>query len=97
MPTINKGDPYNLEAEMKVLGCGYLSGVALDKICDERINLTEKEIRLCILARLNFIPTEMAALLDLSKQRITNIRTSANRKLFNEEGSRTFEANIHNL
>jgi len=87
------------ELEWKDLNCFVLNRMSdfLDKICDERINLTEKEIRICILARLHFIPTEMAALLDLSKQRITNIRTSANRKLFNEEGSRSFEANIHNI
>lgn len=30
-----KGDPKNLEAEMAVLGCGFLSDVALQKMCEE--------------------------------------------------------------
>ena len=32
---VTKVEPKNLEAEMQVLGCGYLSKVALDKMCDE--------------------------------------------------------------
>ena len=36
---MNNQDPKNLEAEMNVLGCAYLSQNALDKICDD---LTEE-------------------------------------------------------
>ena len=32
---MNNQDPKNLEAEMNVLGCAYLSQSALDKICDD--------------------------------------------------------------
>ncbi len=59
--------------------------------------LTEKEFKVCVLTRLNFIPTEIAALLDLTKQRISNIRAKNNEKLFSEVGSKGFDANIHNL
>ena len=69
----------------------------LDKICDEKLNLTEKEIRICILSRLQFIPSEMAVLLDLSKQRITNIKANANKKLFYMTGAQSFDSNIKKL
>ena len=69
----------------------------IDKICNENLKLTEKELRVCILTRLLFIPSEIAVLLGLSKQRITNIRAFANKKLFNKEGSRNFDTNIQNL
>ena len=36
---MNNQEPRNLEAEMNVLGCAYLSQSALDKICDD---LTEE-------------------------------------------------------
>ena len=69
----------------------------VNKICDESLNLTDKELRVCILTRLQFIPTELIALFDLSKQRISNLRASANRKLFNNEDTYTFDNNIHKL
>jgi len=69
----------------------------INVICDESVQLTDKEIKVCILTRLHFIPTEMVALLDLTKQRITNIRANANRKLFNKEGAGSFDINIHNI
>ena len=46
---------------------------------------------------LNFIPSELTVLLNLSKQRVTNIRTHLNQKLFGESGSRTFDSNLHKL
>ncbi len=69
----------------------------LDKVCDEDINLTEKEIRVSILTRLQFIPSEMAVLLNLSKQRITNIKANANKKRFNKAGAQTFDTNINSF
>ena len=69
----------------------------INAICEESANLTDKELKICLLTRLHFIPTEMAALLDLTKQRISNIRAKANSKLFNDEGANSFDANIHQL
>jgi tetratricopeptide (TPR) repeat protein len=60
-------------------------------------DLTEKEYKVCVLLRLNFIPSELAVLLSLTKQRITNIRCSINKKLFNQEGARTVDANLRQL
>ena len=61
------------------------------------LELTDQEILVCILTRLQFIPTEQAALLDVSKQRITNLRSSINQKLFDEKSSKTLEKNILSL
>jgi hypothetical protein len=66
-------------------------------ICAESANLTDKELKVCMLTRLHFAPTEVAALLDLTKQRISNIRANANRKLFNDGSAISFDANIHRL
>lgn len=60
-------------------------------------HLTEKEINVCILIKLRFIPTEVATLLDLTKQRISNIRRSINHKLFHEEVAKTLDSNIRRL
>lgn len=59
--------------------------------------LTYQEILICMLTRLSFIPTEIAALLGVSKQRITNIRAHINTLLFNEKSSKTFDTNIMKL
>lgn len=75
----------------------YNLGTFLDRICDEKANLTENEIRVCILSRLQFISSEMAVLLGLSKQRITNIKANANKKLFNRAGAQTLDTNINKL
>lgn len=61
------------------------------------IGLTDQEILVCLLIRLQFIPTELAALLDVSKQRITNLRSSINMKLFGEKSSKTLETNLTSL
>lgn len=60
-------------------------------------HLTEKEINVCILIKLRFIPTEIATLLDLTKQRISNMRRSINHKLFREEVAKTLDSNIRRL
>ena len=59
--------------------------------------LTDQEWKVCLLVKLNFIPSELTVLLNLSKQRVTNIRTRLNQKLFGESRSRTFDSNLHKL
>ena len=61
------------------------------------LGLTNQEILISILVRLQFIPSEQAALLDVSKQRITNLRSSINQKLFGTKGSKNLEENITTL
>ena len=60
-------------------------------------HLTEKEVNICILIKLRFIPTEIATLLDLTKQRVSNMRRSINHKLFREEVAKTLDSNIRRL
>ena len=64
---------------------------------DNRSRLTDKEFRVCMLSRLNFIPSEMSTLLDLSRQRVSNIRAVINMKFFGETGSKTLDKNLNNL
>lgn len=60
-------------------------------------SLSDKELKVCILTKLNFSPSEIGVLLDLTKQSISNFRTSINRKLFGETGTKSFDSNIHRL
>ena len=48
--------------------------------------LSEKEYKICILVRLNFKPSDIGALLDLSSDNISNIRKRLLKKIFGEEG-----------
>ncbi len=57
-------------------------------------NLTDKEIIVSILCRLRFIPSEMTVLLGLTPQRITNIRSNINMKLFHEKSAQSLESNL---
>lgn len=59
--------------------------------------LSEREKCVCILIRLYFIPTEMATLLDLSTQSITNIRSRINKKLFNTDGTKSLDFRLRLL
>lgn len=68
-----------------------------DNINNENICLTDKEKRVCVLTKLRFIPTEIAVMLNTTKQNITNIRGSINRKLFNANGTKSFDFNIRNM
>jgi hypothetical protein len=67
------------------------------RISDKQFNLSIQEINVSVLIRLRFIPSEIAVLLNLTKQRISNIRSSANTKLFNKGGARTFDCHIRQL
>ena len=67
------------------------------KLSANEAQFTDQEWKVCLLVKLNFIPSELTVLLNLSKQRVTNIRTRLNQKLFGESGSRTFDSNLHKL
>ena len=59
--------------------------------------LTELEIQICMLIRFRFIPSEIAVLTDHSSQRITNIKSTINKKIFGKQGAKTLEANLLSL
>jgi len=59
--------------------------------------LTELETKICTLIRFRFIPSEIAVLTDHSSQRITNIKSTINKKIFGKPGAKTLEANLLSL
>lgn len=69
----------------------------MQKILSEKNNLSETEIRTVILTRLRFRAIEIATLLCLSKQRISNMRGDINQKLFRQKGTETFDFNVKQL
>lgn len=56
--------------------------------------LTDKEKSICLLIRLRFIPSEMASLLDLSVQNVTNLRSRINKKLFGQSGAKSLNTRL---
>lgn len=66
-------------------------------ITDETKGLTTREIAVCTLIRFQFIPSEIAVVLNLTPQRITNIKASVNRKLFNAAGAKTLTSHLSQL
>lgn len=67
----------------------------------ERISYTNvlsfQEMQVAILTIIEFNPSQIAIILDKPIQRIVNIRSIANNKLFSEKTARTFENNLRNL
>ena len=59
--------------------------------------LSEREIITCVLIRFQFIPSEIAVLTNHSYQSITNIKTTINKKLFQQQGAKSLEANLKAL
>lgn len=60
-------------------------------------NISIPEMQLCYLTALKFAPSEASSLMNLSPQRITNMKRSINEKLFNEASARTLDNNIENI
>ncbi len=60
-------------------------------------NLSQQEIYVCLLTMLHFSSGELTVLLDTSKQRVSNIKASANYKLFGEKDAKALLKNIENL
>ena len=64
------------------------------KIDSKEALLTPQEVYICMLIRLQFSHGELTALFDVSKQRITNIKRSINKKLFHEDGAQTLNDHL---
>ena len=67
------------------------------KIDNASYALTSQEIKTSILVRLYFSPSEIATLLNLKNQRITNIRSAINKKLFGIDGAKGIDQNIRKM
>ncbi len=70
----------------------FIKAISMDEY-----GLTPREIEICLLIRLNFQTSEIRNLLDISSQHITNIRSSINRKLFNDKGAKDLNHNIKTM
>ena len=68
-----------------------------DYITAPKHSLSEREIIVCILIKLRFTPSEIAVLLECSKQVISNIRTNINHKLFHQKGTKSLDSNLRHL
>lgn len=58
--------------------------------------LSHDEMIVAILTRLKFSPMDISIIMEKSTTRISNIRKSANIKLFNDESAKSFDRNIMN-
>lgn len=68
-----------------------------EHINGEEYGLTPREINVCLLMRFNFKSSEMAVLLDTTSQRITNLKTFINKKLFGENGAKNLGERLAGL
>ena len=68
-----------------------------DYITASKHGLSEREIITCILIKLRFTPSEIAILLECSKQVVSNIRTNINHKLFHQKGTKSLDYNLRHL
>ncbi len=60
--------------------------------------LSERDMRICMLIKLRFVPTEIATLIGLSPQSVTNSRTRLLQTIFGVKGgAREFDARIRQL
>ena len=66
-------------------------------VADKNKGLTYQEELVCLLLREGFTPSNIAVLLDVSQQRITNLRTTINRKLFREKGTLGLDIRLKQL
>lgn len=67
------------------------------QMTDSEYALTPQEQSVGMLIRLQFSPGELAALLDVSKQRINNVKRQINQKMFHEKGATTLTDNLLSL
>lgn len=61
---------------------------------DNKQTLSPLELRIAILTRLNFRSDDIALLLNISKQHVSNLKGSANKKLFSDGSARTLFKNL---
>lgn len=63
----------------------------------KHIGLTDMEKLAALLVKLRFLPSELAVLMDLSPQSVTNLRSSINMKMFNQHGTKSLNFNIRSI
>ena len=81
-----------MEESMQVLMPGFMNFLS-----EHQSELTPQESHIMLLIKLQFITSEIYALMNLKAQRLTNIRSAINKKLFQMKGSPSLEQNINNI
>lgn len=66
-------------------------------ITAQQYEFAEREVYICIFIRHGFKPADIAALLNISSQLTTNLRTRINQKLFGASGTKHLDDNIIKL
>lgn len=66
-------------------------------ICDPTKHLSQTEIQVCTLLRTCFIPSEIAAIMNISLQRVSNVKASINEKLYGIKGAKGLEDRLLSL
>ena len=68
------------------------------KLLHNEYELSSNELNLCILIKAGFRPSEIAVLLNMTSQSISNLRNRLNKKLFNtDKGAKNFDEKITTL
>ena len=67
------------------------------KIESTKYQLTDQEFKVCLLVRLRFSSTDISNLLGISQQRVTNIKSCINMKLFHQKGSKSLFVNLSHI
>lgn len=60
-------------------------------VCNPTKHLSLTEIQVCVLLRVCFIPSEIAAAMNISMQRVSNAKASIHEKLFGTKGAKGLE------
>lgn len=63
-------------------------------VTKSKYGLSDLEITICILIRFRFIPSEITVLTGHSSQRITNLKSAINKKVFSTQGAKTLDAHL---
>ena len=93
----NRVQPTDMEwRELSKVMQQYLPSF-MDRMEKARKPLNDTERLVCILTKLHFDLSDIAILLDCTPQKLTNIRSSINVKMFSEKGAKTLNANIYRL
>ena len=91
----HKGDKPPTESEWaqlkKVFSYNHRSGYLL--VTSPR-NMTEEQIRVCLMTMLGISESMMAFALDTDGRRVDRVKRQANKKLFGEDNARTLKSNL---
>lgn len=92
LSTPSNGDWVHLIESVKEMLPDFYARVYLYKS-----NTMTQEFRICILTKLNFLPSEITVLLGTSSQRIANLRRTINKKMFGEDSAKSLDMNLLQL